>query len=317
MKIRFWGVRGSIPSPELTKEHKNKIKKILQIAIDKKLHDQSEIDTFINNLPFHLQSLYGGNTTCIEINDEKGNVFILDAGTGIRLLGNDLIKRSPKTDKVHLFFTHFHWDHIQGFPFFIPAYLKDFNLYLYSTKDNFQNILYRQQNVHNFPRKLSEMASNKTFTQIFPGESIKIGDITIDCLNLYHPGGGTAYSFTENGKKVIFTGDVEFVEEDIGKTDKYNDFFNNAEIIIMDSQYTLEESFYKFDWGHTSYTMAVNLAINWKAKNLYLTHFDPTYPDETISKIENLSKDHVKENGLYKLYDLKVKAAYENLVLEV
>jgi phosphoribosyl 1,2-cyclic phosphodiesterase len=314
MKIKFWGVRGSIPSPEITKEYREKLHKILKLAIDKRLANYDEIDDFINDLPFPLRSVYGGNTTCIEINDDNENVFILDAGTGIRILGSDIIKRNPKPTNLHLFFTHFHWDHMQGFPFFIPAYLHDFKINFYSTKDNFQNILYKQQNVHNFPKKISEMDCIKYFKQLIPGKPLKIDNTIIDCFNLYHPGGGTAYSFIENNKKVIFTGDVEFIEDDIENINKYGNFFKDADLAIMDSQYTLEESFFKFDWGHTSYTMAINLAMNWNIKNLFLTHFDPTYSDEVINKIEIQAKQHVVDSGLKKI---NVNAAYEGLKIQV
>jgi len=212
------------------------------------------------------------------------------------------------------FFTHFHWDHIQGLPFFIPAYFPNIEIVFYSTIENFKKILVNQQNFHNFPKKLSEMSCKKDFVQVKPGTSIQIGDTKIDSFFVNHPGSGTAYKFTEKEKKIIFTGDVEFTEDDIDNIEKFGNFFNNADLAIFDSQYTLEESFIKFDWGHTSYNMAINLASNWNIKKLVLTHFDPTYSDEKIMELEELAKEHIK---LLESKNPRVIVAYEGLKLKV
>jgi phosphoribosyl 1,2-cyclic phosphodiesterase len=314
MNIHFWGVRGSIPSPQTSENYKNKLKRILAGLGTAKFNTEEEIDKYINSLPFYLKNNYGGNTTCIEINDDAGNIFILDSGTGIRLFGINYLMRPNKPSKIHIFFTHFHWDHIQGFPFFIPAYLPNIEINFYSTIENFQKILVQQQNFHNFPRKLSEMSCKKEFIQMIPNKTIQIGNINIDCNIMNHPGTGTAYKFTDKNKKLIFTGDVEFTEEDIEKNNKFGNFFENADVAIFDSQYTLEESFLKFDWGHTSYNMAINLAANWNIKKLILTHFDPTYSDEKIMELEELSKEHVK---LLKSINPEVIVAYEGLKIQI
>lgn len=314
MNIHFWGVRGSIPAPQTTENYRNKLKRILTSTGNKKFKSEIEAENFIDSLPFYLKNIYGGNTTCIELNDSDGNIFIFDSGTGIRLFGHDYLLRANKNSKIHIFLTHFHWDHIQGLPFFIPAYLPNIELVFYSTIENFKKILINQQNFHNFPKKLSEMSCKKEFVQIKPGKPIQIGKIKIDCFLMNHPGSGTAYRFTEKNKKIIFTGDVEFTEDDIDNIDKFGNFFNNADLAIFDSQYTLEESFIKFDWGHTSYSMAINLASNWNIKKLALTHFDPAYSDEKIMELEELAKEHV---NLLESKNPEIIVAYEGLKLKI
>jgi len=313
MKVHFWGVRGSIPSPMITNEYQDKIIEILKNSNNQNLDTEVKINQYVKSLPFYLKRIYGGNTTCIEITDNDGNIFILDAGTGIRVLAIDLLNRVIDTKVYNIFFTHFHWDHIQGFPFFIPAYQEEKIINFYSTKKNFQKILFQQQNIYNFPKRISQMPCEKNFINLTPGKTIKIGNMKIDCIFLNHPGGGTAYRFCENNKKVIFSGDVEFLEKDIENIHKFGDFFTNTDIAIFDSQYTLEEAFYRFDWGHTSYSMATNLASNWHVKKLILTHFDPTYRDKKISQIEEMAKAHVKEMGI----EMEVMAAYEGLIIEI
>ena len=160
MKIHFWGVRGSIPKAQSSEELRSKLKKILELANNKKLDSEEKIETFINTLPFYLKNNYGGNTTCIEINDDDGNIFIIDAGSGIKNFGKDLLSRPKKPDIINLFLTHFHWDHIQGFPFFVPAYMPNETINFYSPKPNFKKIIEKQQNKFNFPVLLNEMQSS-------------------------------------------------------------------------------------------------------------------------------------------------------------
>ena len=314
MVIRFWGVRGSVPTPQSSERLRKKIKEILRLSKDKNLTNDAQIESFINSLPFHLKNNFGGNTTCIEIIDDEKNIFIIDAGTGIKSLSNDLLKRTEKQKTFNLFFTHFHWDHIQGFPFFVPAYFPLTNINFFSTKNNFHKILQQQQNPCYFPKKIQEMESKKKFIQLKANKPIKIGNTIINSCPMNHPGGGTAYSFTNKNKKVVITGDVEFEEEDILQINKFGDFFKNADIAIFDSQYSLEESFSKFDWGHTTYSMAINLAVNWKIKKLILSHHEPDYSDSKIMSIEKLAKEHVTN---LEASNIDVIEAYEGLKIEI
>ena len=125
MKIKLWGVRGSLPSPSDNKEYRNKIRNILHKAVKTGLNDTSEINDFINGLPENLQYYYGGNTTCATVTSKSGSLYILDCGSGLLPLGNELLKGPCGKGKGHLkiFITHVHWDHIQGIPFFKPMYI--------------------------------------------------------------------------------------------------------------------------------------------------------------------------------------------------
>lgn len=321
MKTYFWGVRGSIPSPQNSTTLQDKIKAVLKFTGNKQFDNDKDIDTFIANLPFHLTNTVGGNTTCVQVVDDNNNVFVIDAGTGLRILGLNIMKNldALKNKTVHIFLTHFHWDHIQGFPFFIPAYLPDITIKFYSPVKNFKRVIDFQQNKYCFPVLLNDMASKKEFIIMSPDMPLKIDNTEIKYLPVNHPGGGTAYAFIENNKKITITGDVEFQQEDIEHIDKFGDFFTDSDLGIFDAQYTLEESFQRFDWGHTTYTMAVNFAINWNVKKLILTHFDPNYSDEKIIQIQESAKEHVKnlQEANKNIKDLDIMAAYEGLEITV
>ncbi len=285
MKIKLYGVRGSIPTPTTTKEYKKKIKEILKIAIKNNLQNVSEIENFINNLPYPLNYLTGGNTTCVTV-ETKEKFYILDAGTGIRVLGDEIF-RDPNAypKEFHIFITHTHWDHIQGLPFFKPLYLPQYSLHFYSGFSDIKERLEYQTDERFFPMPIHKTASKKYYHNFSLKEVLQLEEnIEIHNYPLKHPGGCFSYKFIDKQKNkiFIFATDVEFTGEDFLEKSEYLDYFGEADILIIDSQYTLDESFLKIDWGHTSYTMAVNCATHWKIKNLILTHHEPSYEDDKI-----------------------------------
>lgn len=287
MKITLYGVRGSIAAPTSTREYKKKLQKILNLVVQNKdkLNNNDDIETFINELPNDLGYLTGGNTTCVAV-QTINNLYILDAGTGIRVLGDQIFKNPDKYPKeIHIFFTHTHWDHIQGLPFFKPLYLPQYTLHFYSGFPDIEERLTYQTDERFFPMPISRTASKKFFHHVDIKKPFSIEDnIEIHSFPLKHPGGCFSYKFInlENNKIFIFATDVEFTGEDFLERSEYLNYFSYADILILDSQYTLDESFLKIDWGHTSYTMAVNCAVHWKVKNLVLTHHEPAYDDEKI-----------------------------------
>jgi phosphoribosyl 1,2-cyclic phosphodiesterase len=285
MYIKLYGVRGSIPAPTLTKEYKKKLFEILKYAIKEKLHNENDIEDFLNHLPLHLTYLTGGNTTCVSIKTEN-KFYILDAGTGIRVLGDEIFKNQNDYPKeIHIFFTHTHWDHIQGLPFFKPLYLPQYTIHFYSGFKDIQDRLSYQTDERFFPMPIDKTASKKYYHHIDIKKPFFIEDsIEIHTFPLKHPGGCFSYKFINlsNNKRFIFATDVEFTGEDFLEKQEYLDYFGYADILMLDSQYTLDESFLKIDWGHTSYTMAVNCATHWKVKNLILTHHEPAYDDEKL-----------------------------------
>jgi len=297
MKIKLWGVRGSLPTPLSSREYRNKMKLILKIAVEKGLSSERDIDNFINTLPDYLGNTYGGNTTCVSVTSGSGRTFILDCGTGIRSLGDELVSSGPVSmdKRINIFITHTHWDHIQGLPFFKPIYIPDYTLDFYSPNEDLEDHLIQQMAPPFFPASLHSTASAKNFHQIKPGEQYTFDDITIDCYPLRHPGGSFAYRFREHNKTFIFCTDVEITGETLEQLGGSNDFFLDADLMILDSQYTLDESFMKFSWGHTCYTVAVNCGVRWNVKNLVLTHHEPAYSDLKLKEIHQNALEHRNE----------------------
>jgi len=198
--------------------------------------------------------------------------------------------------EITILLTHTHWDHVQGLPFFTPMYLKGNVVRFYSPYPDIEERLVHQQDYRFFPVTLENMASTRHFHHM-KGPVRFEDSLTVDFLPLKHPGGSYAYRFREKGSTFIFATDTEFTGGYLEQMGNKAEFFMDADLLVIDSQYTLDESFTKFDWGHTSYTMAVNCGINWRAKHLVLTHHEPGYYDFELSDILANAIEHRNNAG--------------------
>jgi phosphoribosyl 1,2-cyclic phosphodiesterase len=267
MKVKFWGVRGSIPSPG----------------------------------PHTVR--YGGNTTCIEVRTDGGDLIVLDGGTGIFPLAQTLLKELPVT--AHIFNTHSHWDHIQGLPFFIPIFIPGNKLFLYGAFDPIsgegpERIMNVQMQYSFFPVREVEMKSRIEYVIAMPHEPIKVGHTTVTPTMLNHPVVDLGYRVESNGKSVFFTGDHEpyfniYDEGDEGYaeyeqliTEQRQSVVNaikGVDVLIADSAYTREEYPSKKGWGHGTFDSCIELARDAGVKILYCTHHEPTRSDDELERV--------------------------------
>jgi phosphoribosyl 1,2-cyclic phosphodiesterase len=276
MQITFWGVRGSIPTPG---------SQTIEI---------------------------GGNTSCVEVRAGK-QILIFDGGTGLRLLGKKLVKEMPLT--AHMFFSHVHWDHIQGFPFFDPAFVPGNTFYLYGGNNvsrTLEETLAGQMDHPNFPVHLTAMGAKMIFCDLVEGEVVEIDDIRISNAIGNHPNGVWAYRVEHGGKCVVYATDTEHYEGRIDE--KLVKLAKGADVFVYDSQYTPEEyagtagtGGSKKGWGHSTFEEAAKLAKAAGAKKLVLFHHDPIQSDAAVREKERRTKALFAD----------VIAAYEGLSIEV
>ncbi len=266
MKVRFWGVRGSIASPG----------------------------------PKTVR--YGGNTTCIEVRTDDNELIILDAGTGIFPLSQTLLAELPVTANVLI--THSHWDHIQGLPFFIPNFIPGNTLRLHGGFDpvsgkGIEQVMSVQLQYSFFPVREAEMKARIEYVTLVPGEKHQIGSATVTPCILNHPVIDFGYRIESKGKSVFFTGDHEppyniYQPGDEGY-DEYQEFVNdkNAAIIeairdvdmfIADCSYTDAEYPSKIGWGHGTFSSSIATAKLANAKVLICTHHEPTRSDDALDE---------------------------------
>ena len=289
MRIHFWGVRGSIPTPLSPLQIQNRIAAVVQRITPKDVETADTREKFLASLPEWLFGTVGGNTSCVEVENETGDCIILDAGSGLRELSLNLRQRplhSVGGQTYHIIFSHFHWDHLQGMPFFSQGFNPQNTIIFYSTNPDLEQILAQQMNPPYFPVPMQGPGGFGAKMQFVyldtPEKKFTIGSSTITWHTVNHPGGCTAYLIEEKGKKFVYATDTELSPEDFQKTDENAHFFSNVDILVMDSQYTMGESLEKMGWGHSSFSFTVDFALNWSVKKLLLFHHEPTYNDKKI-----------------------------------
>ncbi|NQV18721.1 MAG: MBL fold metallo-hydrolase [Armatimonadetes bacterium] len=322
MDIHFWGTRGSLPGSITEKTIKEKIDNALKKSLQYKLKDDSEIENFINEkLTFSERGTFGNNTSCVEIKDndlnskEPNEYIICDAGSGLRDFGNSVLK-SGKIGIFHLFISHFHWDHIQGFPFFIPAFIPGNTVNIYGCHQDMEQAFIFQQSSRHFPLPLKEMKGNIKFKLLNPENEYNIAGFQIKIIKQNHPGVSYGYSFEKDGKKVVYSTDAEHDKNAESKNYPFLDFFRNADILIFDAQYILVHNMdLKKDWGHSSNIIGVELAVKTGVKRLCLFHNEHAYDDEILEKLLRDTRRYLKICN--DSYPLEIDLAYDGLELMI
>lgn len=312
MKVKFWGVRGSLPTPLTPEKIRTKIEAVVQRISVCDLQDSNSRERFVSSLPPSIYGTVGGNSACVEITTKQNDTFILDAGTGIRLLGKKLIQQEKKV--FHIFISHFHWDHIQGLPFFDPAYHKETELHFYSPSENIQKILNNQMKYPEFPVTMDVFTKNVHYHIIDQNFPFYVNGIKVSCKKMSHPGDSYSYSFCEDGKTFIYATDIEIFTKDFEKDGKNDVFFDQADVLVIDSQYTAEEAVEKENWGHSAFCYAVDFASAWNIKKIFLFHHDPGYDDKKVYSILQAARWYASY-AVKK--DLSLNIAVEGLEVDV
>ena len=300
MKVKFWGVRGSIPTPLTSLQIQNKIAAVVQRIEPKDLESPDSRELFLAHIPPFLHGTVGGNTTCIEVRLDDNTLIVFDGGSGIRELGNELKIRKENIRTFHLFFTHFHWDHLQGLTFFSGLTDPKATVHFYSPEEKMEEYIRDQMRFPYFPVTLDIMPAKLEFHTLGK-QPLRVGDAEVYWRQMKHPGGCYSYQIRENGKKMIFSTDTELSPVDFEKNEQNADYFKDIDLLIMDSQYTLGEAIEKYDWGHSSYSLAVDFSAAWNIRNLVLFHHEPMYDDKKMHSILKSSSwylNHLEQKGV-------------------
>lgn len=322
MKVSFYGVRGSVPSPLTGKQVEEKIvKAIMSMKID----DGANIKELVQKLPFNLRSTYGGNTTCVEVRTDNNLPIIFDMGTGIRELGKSMIPEIIGNSGINgiILQSHVHWDHLQGLPFWAPMFMsrEKFNNYFMfyggkSWESELEHVLQGQMSPPVFPINIEELratAMKMEFFTIFDTWTKKIEtELTIRARKLFHPQETFGYSISTQNVKLVFTTDHEPYAS--GIPNGLADLVDGSDVWITDCQYTHDaylgkkDGVQKLGWGHSYPEYIANVAKECGAKKVVTTHHDPASTDIEIEMIAQKVQD---------LSGVQTIAAYEGLVLEL
>lgn len=298
--LRFWGVRGSYTAP------------------------------FASHLGV------GGNTSCVEIRVDD-HVLLCDAGTGIINFGNHMLRQKDIRDLL-IILTHYHWDHICGLPFFVPAFVPDWNISIFGPGQKAADIeeyVSAQMKAPFFPVGTETWLAKVRYVTPPPDHRFAHGPIQIAYDNVHHPGSTYGYRIRANGKNILYVSDNECLYLDKSIKLKYGELsaeeqslysrmqqeeyeaeiklLQGADIVIHDAQYTPEDYQKKRGWGHSCFVDTVNTAIEAGVKELYLYHHDPNYDDQEMEKIQRRALEIIRERKS----DLVCHLAKEGMIVEL
>ncbi len=323
MRLKFWGTRGSLPAPIRPDQIEQKILMALRIAGEQNidLTNPEILKAFVAGLALD-GSTVGGNTTCITVEFDD-SLIIFDAGSGIRELGDYLMNANNEhvqkfgfhQGKGHacIFFTHTHWDHVQGLPFFKPIHVPGNVFDVYHVHDHVPQSLTQQMETHFFPLPFDQIGSTINFHQMKEGAQVKIESAVIGNIELKHPGKAYGYRIDVDNAIIILATDGEYQSLDDSSTAKYRNFYSNADILVFDAMFSVRESFVKEDWGHSSALIGADIASDAHVKKLLLFHHDPASNDTEITQILYETREYLANQSS----DLDVMIAREGLEIEL
>lgn len=268
MKIKIWGCRGSLPTPGPETQR------------------------------------YGGNTTCVEVRSASGQLMIIDAGTGLHNLGKEICNENDSKD-IRFFFTHSHWDHLLGFPFFRPAYRADYTLTFCSgphAQDTIKGFLSHQMQAPFFPVELDSLSAQMVFNCDNPCHEDRFccfKDLQVKAFPVNHSNGGFGYRIIEDGRIFAFAPDNELDYHHEGGPGRaeFVELFRNADLLIHDAQYTDEDYQRTRGWGHSTFSATVDLAIEAGVKRLGLFHHDPDRSDAALDAQLEICQERIRSAG--------------------
>ncbi|MDH5761824.1 MAG: MBL fold metallo-hydrolase [Nitrospinota bacterium] len=314
--VTFYGVRGSLPSPMVGKDVREKLLKVLAQASPDDLKDEAAREAFVDQLPAHLNSCYGGNSSCVHLH-VGGHHLIFDGGSGLRVLGNHLLEQEfgKGEGEAHLFLSHTHWDHIMGIPFFIPLYREGNRVNFYGSHPRLKERLIGQQNFDYFPVPFDVYLADIDVIQLENQKELILGDVRITWHEMNHPGQCFSYRVEYKGKSFIYATDSEYKNLGDSSLKPTIEFFRDADLLVFDSQYTFIEGIEKEDWGHSSTFIGVDIALEANVKKIAFYHHEPTYSDFKLVNVFEQTQKYLKAIG--RESPLEMILSREGLILDM
>ena len=318
MKVTFWGTRGSLPAPLSARAVERKIVNALVKGAHANLNTVEKARAFCEReLEFAEGRTYGGNTACVQVDTGGGEYLVCDLGTGVREFSlAAFAKHGPqKPQTYHVLVSHVHWDHIMGFPFFVPAFIPGNTIKLYSCHPQLERAIRGQNCGPCFPVEFEKLAATIEFHTLEPGRAYRIAGALVTGFAQLHGNDSFGYRIESGDKCVVYSTDAEHKPEDGAEMERTAAFFRNADLVIFDAMYSLAESIsVKEDWGHSSNVLGVELCQMAGAKRLALFHHEPVNDDARIDAIlaETIRFEEITREGGA---PLSVCAAYDGLVI--
>ena len=316
MHVKFWGTRGSIPRPDSSERVLDRLRAVLNEATPEDIATPADVDAYLNSgCRGKLPTVYGGNTACVQVYEDDGPSLLIDFGSGAREYSNDIMNTvgAVAPEPYHVLMSHFHWDHIMGFPFFMPAFVPGNVVNIYSCHDNVREAFMRQHGEPSFPVPFSMLGAEINFHVIEPEKTHQINGFQVTPHALNHSGVAYGFRIERDARHVVYASDAEHKPEMIHEGYPYLEWIRDADLLIFDAQYSLAEmTSIKEDWGHSSNVVGVELALLGAVKHLMFFHHEPLNNDARLDQIVTEAR-RIEEIMRRGNQALRISGAYDGL----
>ncbi len=300
MRVIFRGVRGSLPSPLLPSQVEERVRAVLGEYLQSaavKGGDQPDVNDFLKTLPREKLGGFGGNTPSIEVISKSGQTrLFVDGGSGIRLAGYDLLAGPCGKGKgeAHILFTHFHWDHLIGLPFFTPIFIPGNEIHVYAVQPDLPEVFKTVFKKPYFPLNLEQLGAKIHYHQLEPRKPMTIGEITFTPYQLDHPDPCWGYRFEADGKSLGYCVDTEATRVSRDELGPDLPLYQGLDLMVFDAQYTLMEAIEKVNWGHAAAALGMDIALREGVKKILFMHHDPASSDSKISSAREQTERYLE-----------------------
>lgn len=324
MKVKLWGTRGSLPAPLSPEELSHRCESVLKGFFNGGFRSPEQIPQYLETLQRHKLGGYGGNTPCCEVSVGDHRV-ILDAGSGIRNLGYELLQGpcGKGTGEAHLLFTHFHWDHLIGLPFFTPLFIPGNTVHVYSVQPELEEVFRTVFRKPFFPVPLEQLGSRIVYHRLEPRKPLRIGEISLTPYQLDHPDPCWGYRVESGNRVLAYCVDTEGTRISREKLGPDLPLYQGVDVMIYDAQYTLMEKMEKINWGHAAASIGMDIAMREKISRVIFMHHDPASNDEKVAMAEAEARRYYKsrikalEKSNEPAFELHWSFAYEGMTFDV
>lgn len=287
MFIKLWGVRGSLPAPHSVSEIEGRVRAALESFFDSGNRSREQIEGFLSQLPAHRFGGYGGNTPCLEVQAGGARVLV-DAGSGLRQLGYELMNGpcGAGQGEVHLLFTHFHWDHVMGLPFFTPLFIPGNKIHVYSVQPELEDVFKVVFKKPFFPVPLDKLGAKIEYHRLPARKAVRFGEMKVTPYQLDHPDPCWGFRFEHGGRAFSHCVDTECVRVTREEMGEDIALYQNVDLMTFDAQYTLMEKLEKVNWGHAASFIGLDIALREQVRKIVFMHHDPAATDEKVATVE-------------------------------